>query len=433
VDRIIVRGGGPLAGEVEVAGSKNAVLPSLFATVLTSERCRLRNVPNLADVRTACRLLRVLGVRAGEIERGGVLLIDPSDVTGWEAPYELVKTMRASFLVMGPLLARFGRARVSRPGGCAIGTRPVDLHLFGLERMGAEIQLRDGYVQAQARRLKGAKIYLDVPAVGATEQLMMAATLATGTTVIENAAREPEIEDLAAALCGMGARIAGAGTPTLTVEGVDELGGMDHVVIPDRIEAGTFMVAGAITGGEVHVAGARADHLEAFLAKLREAGVEVRESSTGIAVAANGALRAVDVKTLPYPGFPTDLQAQMTALMTHAEGRSVVTETIFDNRFMHVQELVRMGADICVEGNAAIVRGPTPLGGAPVMATDLRASVSLVLAGLAARGTTEISRVYHLDRGYERIEEKLGRIGADIRRVSDVGVVGAGVEAQGAV
>jgi UDP-N-acetylglucosamine 1-carboxyvinyltransferase len=407
-----------LEGEIDVAGSKNAVLPLLFATLLTSESCRLRNVPRLADVATACRLLEHLGARVDEADGGRTLLIDPSGAAGWEAPYDLVRTMRASFLVMGPLLARFGRARVSSPGGCAIGSRPVDLHLVGLEQMGAIVHLRDGYVEAAAPRLHGAKIYLDTPSVGATEQLMMAAAAAVGTTVIENAACEPEIEDLACALSGMGVRIAGAGTPSVQVEGVRALGGMDHTVIPDRIEAGTFMVAGAITGGRVHVVGARADHLQAVMAKLREAGVEVRDTSAGIAVARNGLLRAVDTETLPYPGFPTDLQAQIIALLTHATGQGVVTETIFENRFMHVQELVRMGADIRVRNNAAIVRGPTALGGAPVMATDLRASVSLVLAGLAAHGTTEISRVYHLDRGYERLEEKLSRIGADVRRVS---------------
>jgi UDP-N-acetylglucosamine 1-carboxyvinyltransferase len=417
VDQIIVRGPCPLDGDVELAGAKNAVLPLLFATLLTKDECQLRNVPRLADVRTGCRLLERLGAHVDPAADGRGLSIDPSGAAGWEAPYELVKTMRASFLVLGPLLARFGRARVSRPGGCAIGTRPVHLHLLGLEQMGAIIQLRDGYVEAAAPRLRGAKIYLDVPAVGATEQLMMAATLAVGTTEIENAAREPEIEDLAAALRGMGAQITGAGTPTITIEGVRELGGMDHTTIPDRIEAGTYMVASAVTGGRVHVLGARPDHLAAFLAKLREAGAEVSETSAGVAVASNGGLRAVDVKTLPYPGFPTDLQAQMMVLMAHAEGRSMVTETIFENRFMHVQELQRMGADIRVEGNAAIVRGPGPLGGAPVMATDLRASVSLILAGLAARGTTEISRVYHLDRGYEQIEEKLSHLGGDIRRV----------------
>ncbi len=417
MDSIVVRGATRLAGEVEVAGSKNAVLPLLFATLLTSDACRLRNVPRLADVRTACTLLRELGVRVEERDEGQMLLMDPTGAVGWEAPYGLVKTMRASFLILAPLLARFGRARVSLPGGCAIGSRPVDLHLAGLQRMGATIRVEGGYVEAEAERLRGAHIHLAVPAVGATEQLVMAGTLAAGTTVIDNAAREPEVEDLVAALTRMGAQVRGAGTSTITVEGVVELGGMEHTVIPDRIEAGTFMVGAAITGGEVHALGARADHLTAFLATLREAGVEVRETSGGIAVACVGRLRGVDVTTQPYPGFPTDLQAQMMALMTQAAGHSTVTETIFENRFMHVGELLRMGADVRVENNAATVRGPVTLGGAPVMATDLRASVSLVLAGLAARGTTEVARVYHLDRGYERIEGKLSALGADIRRV----------------
>ncbi len=418
MDAMIVHGPSRLAGEVEVSGSKNAVLPLLFATLLTEERCQLRNVPQLADVRTARRLLEQLGVRVEVAADGHAIDVDPGGDLGWEASYDLVKTMRASFLVLGPLLARLGRARVSLPGGCAIGTRPVDLHVAGLERMGATVRLHQGYVEAATPRLRGAKIYLDVPAVGATEQLLMAATRAEGVTVIENAACEPEIEDLACALAQMGARIGGAGTPMITVEGVPALSGMRHTVIPDRIEAGTFMVAGAITGGDVHVRGARADHLEAFLAKLREAGVEVRETSAGVAVARSRTLSSVDVKTLPYPGFPTDLQAQMTALMTQAHGSCVVTETIFENRFMHVQELHRMGADIHVESNAAIVRGPSRLGGAPVMATDLRASVSLLLAGLAAQGTTEIARVYHLDRGYERIEAKLRALGARVDRIA---------------
>ncbi len=415
---MIVTGPSRLVGEVEAAGSKNAVLPALFATLLTKEPCRIRNVPRLADVRTARRLLELLGVVVEPADDGRTLVTTAGAALQSEASYDLVKTMRASFLVLGPLLARLGHARVSLPGGCAIGTRAVDLHLAGLERLGATVTLHQGYVEARAPRLRGAKICLDVPAVGATEQLLMAATIAEGTTVIENAACEPEIADLGAALRGMGARITGAGAPTITIDGVPELGGMDHTVIPDRIEAGTFLVGAAITGGDVHVLGARPDHLEAFLAKLREAGVEVSETSGGVRVARNGRLGAVDMKTLPYPGFPTDLQAQMTVLMTQASGQSVVTETIFDNRFMHNQELRRMGADIHVEGKVAVVRGPTSLEGAQVMATDLRASISLVLAGLAAKGTTEISRVYHLDRGYEHIEDKLACLGGRVRRIS---------------
>jgi len=327
--------------------------------------------------------------------------------------------MRASFLSLGPLLARFGRARVSTPGGCAIGSRPVDLHLDGLQKMGARVRIVHGYVEAEADALRGGRIYLDFPSVGATEHLMMVATLAEGTTTIEQAAREPEVVDLARALTAMGAKITGAGEDIITIEGVPALHGADFTIIPDRIEAGTFMMAAAITGGDVYVRGARADHLQAVTLKLREAGVELQEDSEGIRVIGNGRLRSVDVKTMPYPGFPTDLQAQMMAALSLADGRSVVSETIFENRFMHVLELNRMGADIKVEGNSAFVRGVATLSGAPVMATDLRASVCLVLAGLAADGMTEVSRVYHLDRGYVRIEEKLSALGADIHRVKE--------------
>jgi UDP-N-acetylglucosamine 1-carboxyvinyltransferase len=334
-----------------------------------------------------------------------------------EAPYDLVKTMRASFLVLGPLLARFGEARVSTPGGCAIGTRPVNLHLKGLTQMGADVDLVHGYVEAKARRLKGAKIYLDLPSVGATENLMMAATLAEGTTVIENAAKEPEIEDLAAVLRKMGANVEGAGSDIIRIDGAARLHGVRHHVIPDRIEAGTFMVAAALTGGDVAVRGALANHLDGFLLKLKEAGVALSVEEGGIKVRGDGKLKSVDITTLPYPGFPTDLQAQVMVLMAVAEGASVITETIFENRFMHAQELNRMGADIRLEGNRAIVRGVKKLSGAPAMATDLRASVSLILAGLVAEGQTEISRVYHLDRGYEHIERKLSGLGADIQRV----------------
>ena len=416
MDTIVIRGGAVLGGEVTVSGSKNAALPLLFSTLLTPRRCVIRNVPVLRDIRTAVAVLRQLGARVSPSGDGHEITVDARDVDRTEAPYELVKTMRASFLVLGPLLARFGRARVSTPGGCAIGARPVDLHLTGLQKMGARIRLTEGYVEAEAERLRGAKIVLDMPSVGATQQLMMAASLAEGTTVIENAAREPENVCLAAALEGMGARVRGAGTPEVTVEGRPELDGADVTVIPDRIEAGTYMVAAAITGGSVLVAGARGDHLDAFTAKLREAGVTVREGEGGIRVAASGALGAADVKTMPHPGFPTDLQAQFMALMTRATGTSTITETIFENRFLHAQELVRMGADIRADGNRAIVRGPSVLSAAPVMATDLRASVCLVLAGLAARGTTRVARVYHLDRGYERVEEKLRALGADIQR-----------------
>jgi len=416
MDTIVIRGGAALGGEVTVSGSKNAALPLLFSTLLTPRRCVIRNVPVLRDIRTALAVLRNLGARVSPSPDGHEITVEARDIAGSEAPYELVKTMRASFLVLGPLLARFGRARVSTPGGCAIGARPVDLHLTGLQKMGARIRLAEGYVEAEAERLRGAKIVLDMPSVGATQQLMMAASLAEGTTVIENAAREPENVCLAAALEAMGARVRGAGTSEVTVDGRPELDGADVTVIPDRIEAGTYMVAAAITGGSVLVAGACADHLDAFTAKLREAGVVVREGEGGIRVTANGAIGAADVKTMPHPGFPTDLQAQFMALMTQATGTSTITETIFENRFLHAQELVRMGADIRADGNRAIIRGASALSGAPVMATDLRASVCLVLAGLAARGTTRVARVYHIDRGYERVEEKLRSLGADIRR-----------------
>jgi len=416
VDTIVIRGGAILNGDVAVSGSKNAALPLCFATLLTRERCVLRNVPALADIRTALAVLRHLGARVSQSADGHEVVVDARDVGATEAPYELVKTMRASFLVLGPLLARFGRARVSTPGGCAIGARPIDLHLAGLERMGARIRISEGYVEAEAERLHGAKILLDFPSVGATQQLMMAAALADGTTVIENAAREPENACLATLLERMGARVRGAGTSEVVVEGRPELGGAEQTVIPDRIEAGTYMVAAAITGGSVRVTGARGDHLEAFIAKLREAKVAVVEGESGLRVEANGSLHAVDVSTMPYPGFPTDLQAQFMALMTRANGTSTFRETVFENRLQHIQELARMGAKIHIQGNQATVHGPTALSGAPVMATDLRASVCLVLAGLAARGTTTVSRVYHLDRGYERVEAKLGALGADVKR-----------------
>jgi UDP-N-acetylglucosamine 1-carboxyvinyltransferase len=417
VDSIVIRGGVVLDGEVEVSGAKNAALPLLFATLLTPDRCRLRHVPALADVRTTLRVLEHLGAAVTLGAEGHEVTVEARDLTSTEAPYELVKTMRASFLALGPILARFGHARVSTPGGCAIGARPVDLHLAGLEKMGARLAVREGYVEAAVGRLRGATVVLDFPSVGATEQLMMAAALADGTTVIENAAREPEIECLAALLERMGAWVEGAGTSRVTIDGRTDLHGADVTVIPDRIEAGTFMVAAAITGGSVRVAGAWHDHLEAFVTKLRETGVVVTESDGGLHVQASGRLGATDVRTMPYPGFPTDLQAQMMALMTRADGTSTFTETVFENRMLHAVELARMGANIRVDGNTAVVRGTPDLSGAPVMATDLRASVSLVLAGLAARGETRVARVYHLDRGYERLEAKLGGLGADIARV----------------
>ncbi len=416
MDVIQIRGGRRLKGEVTVEGAKNAALPILLSALLTAERCTFRNVPHVVDVRTTLRLLADLGARVEE--EGGVIAIQAERLARLEAQYELVKTMRASFLSLGPLLARYGRARVSTPGGCAIGSRPVNLHLDGLQKMGARVRIVHGYVEAEAEQLKGARIGLDFPSVGATEHLMMVAALADGTTTIEQAAREPEVVDLARALNAMGGRITGAGEDVITIEGVAALHSIDFTVIPDRIEAGTFMMAAAITGGDVYVRGARADQLQAVALKLREAGVDIKEDSEGLRITSNGRLRSVDVKTMPYPGFPTDLQAQMMAVLSLADGRSVISETIFENRFMHVLELNRMGADVKVEGNSAFVRGVATLSGAPVMATDLRASVCLVLAGLAADGITEVSRVYHLDRGYVRIEEKLSALGADIRRVT---------------
>ena len=420
MDKIIVRGGRRLAGEVRVSGSKNAALPILISSLLTSEPCAYSGIPKLLDIHTTLKLLVGLGVvvdKESWARNSGDLTIRADRVNNFEASYDLVKTMRASFLVLGPLLARFGHARVSTPGGCAIGTRPVNLHLKGLTAMGASIEQVHGYVEAKAEKLHGAKIYLDLPSVGATENLMMAATLAEGTTVIENAAKEPEIEDLANALNEMGARVEGAGSDIIRIEGVRALGGVTHRVIPDRIEAASFVIAGALTSGEVFITGARADHLDAFFIKLKEAGVSLSTETRGIRVRGNGHIQSVDVTTLPYPGFATDLQAQMMVLMSVADGVSVITETIFENRFMHALELDRMGADIRLEGSRAIVRGVKELSGAPVMATDLRASISLILAGLVAKGATEVSRVYHLDRGYEQIERKLSQLGADIERV----------------
>jgi UDP-N-acetylglucosamine 1-carboxyvinyltransferase len=420
MDKIVVHGGKRLTGEVTVSGSKNAALPVLISSLLTAESCTYRRVPNLADIHTTLKLLGALGVKIDKDawDRGkGDLRLHAETVTKLEASYDLVKTMRASFLVLGPLTARFGQARVSTPGGCAIGARPINLHLKGLEAMGATIEHSHGYVEATASRLRGAKIYLDLPSVGATENLMMAATLADGTTFIENAAKEPEIEDLADALNEMGGRVRGAGTDIVQIDGVDSLHGISHEIIPDRIEAGSFVIASAITGGDVWIRGARARHLDAFLIKLAEAGVVLTSDDDGIRVQRNGKIKSVDVTTLPYPGFPTDLQAQMMVLMSVADGISVITETIFENRFMHAQELDRMGAQIQLEGNRAVVRGARELSGAPVMATDLRASVSLILAGLVASGSTEVSRVYHLDRGYDHIEEKLSKLGAQVERV----------------
>jgi UDP-N-acetylglucosamine 1-carboxyvinyltransferase len=412
--RFVIEGGVPLRGEVRVSAAKNAALPLLAATLLSEEPVTLDRVPRLADVATMESLLGRLGA---EVEaEGGTTCVRTPRIDVVEAPYELVSTMRASVLVLGPLLARAGRARVAMPGGCAIGGRPIDLHLRGLERLGAEIHLSQGYVEARAARLKGARVVFDLVTVTGTENLMMAATLAEGVTVLENAAREPEIPDLARLLTAMGARIQGAGTERIEIEGVPDLRGARHAIIPDRVEAGTFLVAGAITGGDVTLRDVRPDHLAAILDKLEATGAELWVEGDRVRLRMAGRPRPTDVVTTPYPGFPTDMQAQMMALLGLADGGSVVTETIFENRFMHAAELRRLGARIEVDGTKAVVRGVPGYQGAPVMATDLRASASLVLAGLAAAGTTEVSRVYHLDRGYEAMETKLAGLGARVRR-----------------
>jgi len=416
MDKLVIEGGVPLSGSVAVSGAKNAALPILTAALLTDEPLTVDNVPHLRDVSTMLNLLMQMGVTTSLDEKGSVEL-RAARITDPVAPYELVKTMRASVLVLGPLLARLGEARVSLPGGCAIGLRPVDQHLKGLQAMGATIEMAEGYMIARAPRLKGARICMDLVTVTGTENLMMAAALADGVTVIENAAREPEIPDLAACLTAMGAKISGAGTDVITIEGVRRLHGARHSVMPDRIETGTFLVAAAVTGGDVKVTGARPYTLDAVLDKLRETGVHIETGSDWIQVRASGALKAVNVRTAPYPAFPTDMQAQFMALNAVAQGASRIVETIFENRFMHVQEMQRLGADIAVEGNTALIKGVRGLNGATVMATDLRASASLVIAGLVARGATTVERIYHLDRGYERIEEKLSKLGARIRRV----------------
>lgn len=419
LDKIIVRGGNRLTGRVRIHGAKNAVLPIIAATILgTTGKSVIHETPALDDVYTISEVLRHLGAQVTFF--GDRLVVDATSLDGHEAPYELVRKMRASFLVMGPLLARLGRARIALPGGCAIGSRPIDQHLKGFEAMGASIEMGHGFVEARVHgRLKGTRIYLDVPSVGATENIMMAATLAEGTTLIENAAMEPEIVDLATFLNAMGARVRGAGTGTIRIDGVEALHGTTHTVIPDRIEAGTFMVAAAITRGNVLVEGAIYDHVRAVAAKLSEMGVYVEEEDGGIRVVAEGRLRPVDVKTLPYPGFPTDMQAQMMALLAVTEGTSTVTETVFENRFMHVEELKRMNAQIKIEGRSAIIEGVPRLSGAKVCATDLRAGAALVLAGLAAEGETEVTGLHHIDRGYVDLVGKLRRLGADIARVSE--------------
>lgn len=417
MDKLQIKGGVPLEGEVRISGSKNATLPILAGALLAEEPVVVGNVPHLRDVTTTIELLGRMGVTVTVDERSRIE-VDSATLRECKAPYELVKTMRASILVLGPLVARFGKADVSLPGGCAIGARPVNIHVAGLQAMGADISIEGGYIRARAGRLKGTRLVLDTVTVTGTENLMMAATLADGETVIENAAREPEVVDLANFLISMGAKIDGAGTDKIVVQGVEKLRGTRYDVLPDRIEAGTYLVAGAITRGHVRVKNARPDHLDAVLVKLAEAGAKVSRGDSWIEVDMRGKRpRAVDVRTAPYPAFPTDMQAQFAALNTIAEGVGTVIETIFENRFMHMLEMRRLGAEIRLEGNTAIIRGVERLTGAPVMATDLRASASLVLAGLVADGRTDIERIYHIDRGYEAIEEKLAQLGAQIKRV----------------
>jgi UDP-N-acetylglucosamine 1-carboxyvinyltransferase len=414
MDKIVVEGGKRLTGTVAISGAKNAALPILVSALLTDGVCTFTNVPDLQDIRSILLLLESLGARV--VADGHTIKIDAATLAASEAPYDLVRKMRASILVLCPLVARLGHARVSLPGGCAIGARPINLHLKGLERLGAAIDIRHGYVEARAHRLKGADIYFDTVTVTGTENIMMAAALAEGVTVLRNAAREPEVVALAEVLMGMGADIQGAGTSVVTINGVEELRPTTFEIIPDRIEAGTFMAAAALTGGDVTLTHCQPDHLSAVSDKLQQAGVVIRSQGTSLRVTADKAIASVDVRTQTYPGFPTDMQAQFMVLMSCAEGQSIIKETIFENRFIHVSELRRLGADITISGDTAVVRGVKALFGAPVMASDLRASASLVLAGLVAEGLTEINRVYHIDRGYEQIEEKMRQIGAAIWR-----------------
>jgi len=417
MDKLIITGGAQLNGEIKISGAKNAALPILSATLLADSPMLIKNVPHLQDVTTTMELLGRMGVQL-MVDEDMNIEVDASTLSSYEAPYELVKTMRASILVLGPLIARFGEAIVSLPGGCAIGSRPVNLHIKGLEALGAEISVEGGYIHAKAKRLKGTTIYLDVVTVTGTENLMMAATLAEGRTTLENAAREPEVVDLANCLIKMGAKIQGAGTETIVIDGVEKLSGAEHSVLPDRIETGTYLVGAAISGGKVKLRNTQPVLIEGVIAKLKEAGAKIEMGEDWIELDMEGKQpKAVDIHTAPYPAFPTDMQAQFTAMNSVAKGVGVITETVFENRFMHVQELQRMGANIKLEGNSAICSGVEKLTGAPVMATDLRASASLVLAGLVAEGDTVIERIYHIDRGYERIEEKLAMLGAKIRRI----------------
>lgn len=415
MDKIVIKGGEPLYGDVQISGAKNAALPVLASALLTEGENTFHNIPDLVDIKTIKKLLKSMGV---QIDGSETCRISAEKITSCDAPYDLVKTMRAAVLVLGPLVARMGVARVSLPGGCAIGARPVNLHIKALQDMGAHVELNNGYIEAKAKRLKGADIYFDIPTVTGTENIMMAATLAQGTTVLNNAAREPEIVNLAEVLSGMGAKINGAGTDVITITGVTSLQPVEATIIPDRIEAGTFMIAAGMTRGEVNVMGCNPQHLEALINKLRDTGMKITPIAGGLKVSAGKKIHSVDVKTLPHPGFPTDLQAQMMAYMSIGSGLSVIVETVFENRFMHVSELMRMGADILIQGGSAVVRGVPALHGAQTMATDLRASASLILAALVAEGTTEISRVYHIDRGYQAIEKKFSALGANIKRMA---------------
>lgn len=418
MEKLIVKGGNRLVGAVKTSGAKNAVLPIIAASILGTTPSHLDEVPMLEDVHTISEVLKCLGLAVECSPEKNVLDIDSTEITSYEAPYELVRTMRASFLVMGPLLARIGKARISMPGGCAIGARPIDIHLKSFEALGVKIEQGHGYIEASAPEgLKGTSIYFDFPSVGATENIMMAASLAEGTTILENAAEEPEIVDLANYLNKMGAKIRGAGTDTIRIEGVEKLHGADYTIIPDRIEAGTYMIAAAMTGGDIVVENVLPEHQKPLIAKLREAGAVVEEDIDKVRVIGKNPLKAVSIKTLPYPGFPTDMQAQMMAMMVIAEGRSKVTETVFENRFMHVVELNRMGAQISTEGRSAVIDGPCKLTGCDVRATDLRAGAAMILAGLVAEGTTRIGDLHHIDRGYENIVAKLKNLGADIERV----------------
>lgn len=419
MDKILISGGNKLHGKVKISSAKNSILPIIAATLLSGEECQLDDIPFLNDVNVICDVINSIGAKVNIDHKKNQIIIKADNITVLEPPYELIRKMRASFLIMGPLLSRFGKVKISLPGGCNIGTRPIDLHLKGFSALGADVSLGHGYVEAVCKKLKGAKIYLDFPSVGATENIMMAAVMAQGETVIENSAEEPEIVDLANFLTSMGAVISGAGTDTIKIEGTKYLKSVKHQVIPDRIEAGTYMVAAAITGGDVTIENIIPEHVRSIIAKLQECGVSLTENQNKIRIKSNGRTKAIDIKTLPYPGFPTDMQAQFMSLMSVSNGTSMITETVFENRFMHVTELKRMGANIKIDGRSAVIEGIPKLTGAKVKATDLRAGAALVIAGLAAEGTTEIYDVQHIDRGYVDIVGKLRALGADIKRINE--------------